>query len=78
MRVKILLEEGETIEEAEETLQKAIVSKYDVSKTPHPDPVVNDLTLKFQQEYDKMLVATMSDIFELIKYRSQDTSLEKE
>ncbi len=69
MKVKILLENNETQYEAEESLVKAITGKYDNSKIPHPDPVVNELTLKFQHEYNKQLVAMMSEIFEVIKYK---------
>jgi len=68
MKVRIQLQGNETQQEAEENLVKAITSKYDVSKIPHPDNVVNELTLKFKHEYNKMLVAMMSDIFEVIRY----------
>jgi len=69
MKVRFFLEENETQYEAEETLVKAITGKYDTSKVPHPDPVVNEITLKWQHEYNKQMMAAMQEILELIKHK---------
>lgn len=66
MKVKILLEKNETQYDAEDVLIKAITSKYDTSKMPHPDPVIDEISSKFKREYDKTLVAMMAEIFEVI------------
>lgn len=71
MRIQIYLEENETQENAENTLIKAITSKYDSSKVPHPDPVVEEISIIMKEEYDKMIVAMMSDIFQVIKYHKE-------
>lgn len=67
MIVKVLLEGNETQDHAEELLVKAITSKYDAGKIPHPDPVVNEITLKMGHEYNRNMAAMMKEILDTIK-----------
>jgi hypothetical protein len=67
MEVKIFLGENENFHDAEDNLIKAITSKYDVERLPHPDPVIDELTNKFLHEYNKQMYAMVAEILQVIK-----------
>jgi len=67
VKVSITLAPGESIQEADDNLVKAITSKYDRSKLPHPDPAVDEVSYLFRQEYNKMIVEMMEDILRILE-----------
>jgi hypothetical protein len=64
--VKIKLKKGESIQEAEETLYKALNAQRtgDMHKEDFSDPAMADIVVRMQEEHDKLFKKILREIEE--------------
>ena len=67
MKVQVYLEDHECCDHAEDQLRKALNEKVTPQKKPHPDKLIEELTQKFNKEYEKNMLEMMKEIFSIIK-----------
>lgn len=67
-KVRIIAEGGETIDEAEEKLYKAMRSHRtgDSHSEDFSDPAMRDLLIKMENEHEEMYADMMREIFEVL------------
>lgn len=65
-KVKIFLEDGETIEDAKESLEKALKADETIDHAPD-DPVMKEIYDSLEQRYEEMLKEAEKEILALVK-----------
>lgn len=67
-KVKIFLDENETLEEAELDLLKALNSKNSVNNhSSFEDPAMNDVADRLVKDHEKMFEAMLKEIFQVLE-----------
>ena len=67
-KVKIIVEEGEAIEDVEEELAKAFINKHkDKKPKQFQDPAIRKVEKKLNDNFEEMLENMLADIEEVIK-----------